>query len=103
MEQSVVGRWLVGGGLQVPSRIRAVQMDSLRGLLDIRRMDRVPNTRIRELCGVMKGLDERIDEGVLRWFVHVERMESDRAKRVYVGDVLVVVQWVGREREGLIT
>ena len=33
-----------------------------------------------------KGLDERIDEGVLRWFSHVERMERDRiTKRVYVG------------------
>ena len=28
-------------------RIRAVQMDKLRGLLGIRRMDRVPNTNIR--------------------------------------------------------
>ena len=34
-----------------------------------------------------KGLDERIDKGVLRWFIHVERMESDRiAKRIYVGE-----------------
>ena len=41
-------------------------------------MDRVSNARIRELCGVKKGLGERIDEGVLRWFGHVERMESDR-------------------------
>ena len=33
-----------------------------------------------------KGVDKRIDEGVLRWLCHVERMESDRiAKRVYVG------------------
>ena len=37
-------------------RIRAVQMDNLRGLLGIRRMDRVPNAWIRELCRVMKGL-----------------------------------------------
>ena len=30
--------------------------------------------------------DERIDEGVLQWFGHVERMKKDRiAKRVYVG------------------
>ena len=29
----------------------------------------------------------RIDEGVLRWFGHVERMENDRiAKRAYVGE-----------------
>ena len=47
------------------SRIRAVQMDNIKGLLGIRRMDRVPNTRIKELCGLKKGVDERIDEGVL--------------------------------------
>ena len=45
------------------SRIRAVQMDNLRGLLGIRRMDRIPNVRIREMCGVKKWVDERIDDG----------------------------------------
>ena len=45
--------------------------------------------------------DERIDEGALRWFGNVERIENDRiAKRVYVGEV--VVQWVGHGRDGLI-
>ena len=30
-----------------------------------------------------KGLDERIDESVLQWFDHLERMERDKiAKRV---------------------
>ena len=34
-----------------------------------------------------EGLDERVNEGVLRWFSHLERMENDRiAKRVFVGD-----------------
>ena len=67
------------------SRVRVVQIDNIRKLLGIRRMDRVPNESIRELCGVMEGLDEMIDEGVLRWFGHVERMERDRtAKRLYV-------------------
>ena len=42
-------------------------------MLVIKRMDRVPNTRIRELCGVKKVLDEKIDESVLRWFGYVER------------------------------
>ena len=56
------------------SRVRAVQMDILRGLLGINRMDRVPNAQIRELIGVRKGLDGRIDEDVLRWFRNVERM-----------------------------
>ena len=50
-------------------------------------MDRIPNARINELCGVKKGLDEKIDEGVLRWFAHVERMERGMsAKLVYVGE-----------------
>ena len=50
-----------------------------------KRMDRVPNAQIRELRGVKKGLDERIDEGVLRWFAHLEGMERRMiAKRVYV-------------------
>ena len=53
-------------------------MDNLKRLVSIRRMDRVPNARIRELCGVTKGVDERIGEGVLRWFGHMERMENDR-------------------------
>ena len=51
-------------------------MDNLKGLLVIRRMDKVPNALIRKLYRVKKGLDERIDEGVLRWFGHVEKMES---------------------------
>ena len=36
------------------------------GLLGIRRMDRVPNSWIREFCGVKNEVDEKIDEGVLR-------------------------------------
>ena len=41
-------------------------MDNHRGLLGIRKMDKVLNTRIKELCAVSKGVDERIDEDVLR-------------------------------------
>ena len=37
------------------SKIRAVQMDNFRGLLSIRRKDKVPNARIRQLSGVTKG------------------------------------------------
>ena len=47
------------------SRIRAAQMDNLRGLLGIRRMDKVLNAWIWQLCGVTKGVNKKIDEGVL--------------------------------------
>ena len=43
-------------------------MDNLIGLLSIRRMDKVLNAQIRQLCRVTKGVDEKIDEGVLQWF-----------------------------------
>ena len=63
------------------SRIRAVQMDNLRGFLGIRRMDKVLNAQIRELCRVTKGVDKRIEGGgsakcrewrmteFIRWFM----------------------------------
>ena len=40
---------------------------------------------MKEFCGVKEGLDEKIDEGVLPWFGHVEKKEKDNsAKRIYV-------------------
>ena len=60
--------------------IRAVQMDNLRGLLGISRMYKFPNARIRELCGVTKGLMKVFSDA------SAKRMENDRiANRVYVG------------------
>ena len=40
---------------------------------------------LRSLLGIRitKGVDEKIDESVLRWFDHVERIHNDRiAKKV---------------------
>ena len=52
-------------------------MDNLRGLLGIVRMDKRK---------VTKDVDETIDEGVLRWFGNMEKMENDRIpKRVHLG------------------
>ena len=40
------------------SRIRAVQMENLRGLLVLRRMDRIPNAWIKDLGEVKKVVEE---------------------------------------------
>ena len=38
---------------------------------------------------MMKGVDEKINESVPRWFGHIERMGNDRiAKKVCVGNCL---------------
>ena len=78
------------------SRIRAVQMDNLRDLLSIKRIDRVLNARVKELCGVTKRVDERIEEGLLGWFVFIDRIMD--CKRVYVGKY-VGNRLVGRPRK----
>ena len=60
-------------------------MEKIRILLCIRKMDRVPNARIRELYGVEKEVDERNEEDFIYRFSHVERMENDMIiKRVFV-------------------
>ena len=37
------------------SRMKAVKMDNFRGLLGIRRISRMPNALVREICGVIRG------------------------------------------------
>ena len=50
-----------------------------------------------------KGVDERIEEGFLWWFGHVEWMEIDRMLRESMKKiVLVVYEWVGSIRDGLL-
>ena len=39
-------------------------INSIRGLLGVRRMGRVTNARIRVSCGVSKVVDDRIDASV---------------------------------------
>ena len=75
-------------GKEESSGIRNVQMDNLRGLLDIRGGDKVQNARIRELCGITKGLVKVLS----RWFAHDERTENDRIAKGVCEGVQVVVQ-----------
>ena len=53
----------------------------------MRRIDKMWNEHIRELCGVKNGVNEKIAESVLRWFGHLERMDGNRlVKRMYNGE-----------------
>ena len=46
----------------------------------------VMNAEIREMCGMAKGLRERIDGAVLHWFGNEVRMEHTSITKVYVGE-----------------
>ena len=74
MRKGVVGRWRVGGGLQVLLGFWCLQLECTRVLHEVARW-----------------LNEGIGEGVLRWFVHVQRMLRGS---MWEG-VPAIVQWVG--------
>ena len=51
-------------------------------------MDRVRNEEVGKRAGVERELVCRVDQRVLRWFGHVERMDEYRmARRVLMADV----------------
>src|SRR5678816_4329528 len=65
------------------SKVQCVQRDNLRGVLGVRRIDKMRNERITELYGMKKG----INESMFRWLGHVERMDDSRlVKRMYSGE-----------------
>merc|ERR1712002_562519 len=69
-------------------RREAVEMNCLRNICSRRRIDRVSNVEIRDMRNKNVSVSERMDQGVLRWFGHVERMGNERlVKRVYDSEV----------------
>ena len=64
--------------------MEAVEMNCLRNICGLGRIDRVSNVEIRRMCGKNVSVCQRMDQGVLRWFGHVERMGNERlVKRAY--------------------
>ena len=52
------------------------------------RMDRVRNEEVRRRAGIERVLANRVDQRVLRWFGHVERMDEYRMpRRVLIWEV----------------
>ena len=70
-------------------RVQAAEMNCLRNICSVRRIDRVRNEQVRRMCGKNVGVCEKVDQSVLRWFGHVERMGDERlAKWMYNSDVI---------------
>merc|ERR1712002_284618 len=70
--------------------MEAVEMNCLRNICGLRKIDRVPNVEIQRMFGKNVSVSERMDQGVLRWFGHVESMGNERlVKRVYDSEVRV--------------
>ena len=69
-------------------RVRAVEMNYLRSACGVTWRDRQTNEEVRRRCGVEVDVLESVKRNNLRWFGHMERMESERmTKRVYESEV----------------
>ncbi len=53
-------------------------MRCLRRMYGEAQIDRVKNEEVRRRRGVVKELTEQAEQGVLRWFGYMERMEEER-------------------------
>ena len=70
-------------------RVQAVEMNCMRNICGIRRIERVRNEEIRRRCGKNVDVCEKVEQNVLRWFGHVERMGDERlVKRMYNSDIM---------------
>ena len=56
--------------------MNVLEMNCLRSLVGLLRMDRVRNEEVRIRAGIERELASRADQRVLRWFGHVERMDE---------------------------
>ena len=65
-----------------------LEMKCLRNFVRESQMDRVRNEEELRGAGIERELAIRADQRVLRWFVHVERMDEYRvARRVLMAEV----------------
>src|ERR1700755_231052 len=63
---------------QIRKRLEVFEMKGLRAICGLRKVDRIRNERIREMCRWKRGIVGRAEEGVLRWFGHMCRMDENR-------------------------
>ena len=58
-------------------RLNVMEIKCLRGICGATRMDKISNEEIRRRVRVQNKLSGRVENCVLRWFEHVERMDNE--------------------------
>ena len=66
-----------------------LEMECLRSLVGVSRMDRVRNEEVRRRAGIERELASRADQRVLRRFGHAEKMDECRTTRRVLMEVSV--------------
>ena len=69
-------------------KVNVLEIKCLRSLVRVSRMDKVRNEEVRRRAGIERELASAVDQRVLRWFGHVERMDEYRMdRRVLMAEV----------------
>ena len=70
-------------------KVNVLEMKCLRSLVGVSRMDRVRNEEVCRRALIGRELVCRVDQRVLRWFGHMERIdESHLARRAMTAEVI---------------
>ena len=70
------------------TKVNVFEMKCLRSLVGLSQMDRVRNEEVHRRAGIERELESRVDQRVLRWFGHVDRMDAySLARRVLMAEV----------------
>ena len=77
--------------------MNVLEMKCLRSLFEVSLFDRVRNEEVRMRAGTERELGSRAHQRVLRWFVHVERMDDYRMARMVL--MAEVSGWRERRRQ----
>ena len=81
-------------------KLNVLEMKCWRSLVGVSRMDRVRNEEVRRRAGIERESASRVDQRVLNWFGHVERMEGCLVARRVLMAELSGGQVRGRPRLG---
>src|ERR1700755_1290274 len=68
--------WVINA--QIRKGLEVFEMKVLRAICELRRVDRIRNERIIKMCEWKRGIVLIAEEGVLRWFRHMCRMDENR-------------------------
>ena len=63
-------------------KVNVLEMNCLRSLVGVSRMDRVRYKEVRRRAGIEKQFLSTLDQRVFSWFGHVERMDEYRMARM---------------------
>lgn len=73
-------------------KLEAVEMDAMRRLLKISRMDKIRNENIKQKMGIEGTIVQDIEQKQLTWYGHINRMDDKRLPKA-------TMEWQPQERK----